>query len=337
MNSKFLSPAVTAFLILLLVMLYPEKIMTQKKNPMSLAGLRRAAPSQVAMQGRFRVTLTGFTVNKATTESVLSTDGAGDEVYAMVNFAELWSSNNIFGALQRRQSLVYGDISGHRAQVAVTGIPLNHPAQPWVVRAGSASPSGGLVSGDSFPVPGEDATIRSEGQLPNANTNTRLIPMILWEGELRQGGPHPNSVVIIPTIWENDNVQDVLNVWSRQADAFLRRFAANSSRFIMGTARRPLVEQVDTVLSTVPQRNDFDRPIGMDGGAFNPLSATPDPATFIPAVMLLTFNSAQEAASSTSNSSMHGRGVVEIRYRDGQSYGPGDYTIFLLVEHLPDH
>jgi hypothetical protein len=48
-------------------------------------------------------------------------------------------------------------------------------------------------------------------------------------------------------------------------------------------------------------------------------------------VLTLTFDSAQDAANSTSR----GRGVVEITYRDGQSYGPGCYTIFLLVERLP--
>ncbi len=310
MKSKLLSFSIMFFLSLTLFVIKPTTIVAQE-------------------HARFRVTLTGFIVNRATTESVLSTDGAGDEAFVLANFAELWSSNNIFGALQRRQSLVYGDISGHRVQVAVTGTPLNHAAQPWVVKAGSASPSGGLRTNDKFPVAGEDPVIRSEGQLPNATTLSRVIPMILWEGELRRGGQHPNAVVIIPTIWENDNVPDVLNIWNRQVDNWIRHFAATSDRFFSPTSRQPLVQQVDTVLSTVPQRNDFDRPIGMDGDAFNPLAATPNPATFIPAVMLLTFNSAQEAASGSTH------GGVEITYRDGQSYGPGSYTIFLRVDRLP--
>ena len=155
--------------------------------------------------------------------------------------------------------------------------------------------------------------------------------MLLWEGELRRGGTFPNAVVIIPTLWENDNMLDLLNVWNRQVDDYLRRFAANSARFISGTGRRQLVEQVDEVLNTVPQRNEFDRPIGLDGDAFNPLAASPKPATFIPAVMLLTFDSAVNAANSTTQ----GPGGVEITYRDGQSYGQGSYTIFLRVERLP--
>ncbi len=86
------------------------------------------------------------------------------------------------------------------------------------------------------------------------------------------------------------------------------------------------------VLGTIPERNDFDRPVGMDGDTFNPLAASPAPATFIPAVMLLTFSSAQAAADSTTQ----GRGVVEITYRDGHNYGQGSYTIFLRVDRLKD-
>src|SRR6266700_3700465 len=104
-----------------------DKLMKSKPLPLAIVLFFSSAllmfwpvATEAQEQARFRVTLTGFRVNNATTESVISTDGAGDEVFALVNFAELWSSNNIFGALQRRQSLVYGDISGHRAPVAVT-------------------------------------------------------------------------------------------------------------------------------------------------------------------------------------------------------------------------
>jgi hypothetical protein len=197
-----------------------------------------------------------------------------------------------------------------------------------VIKAGMASNSGGLVDRDRVGTVGEMPPIPANA---NAATRARLIPMILWEGELRRGGPQPNAVVLLPTIWESDNVPDVLEIWHRQANNWIRHFAARSAQFVNGRSRRQLVAQVDTVLSTVPQRNDFDRPIGTDGDAFNPGSASPAPATFIPAVMLLTFDSAQEAA----NSIAHGRGVVEITYRDGQAFGPGSYTIFLRIDRLP--
>jgi hypothetical protein len=279
-------------------------------------------------QGRFRVTFTGFVVNHDTTESVLSIDGAGDEVYVLANFAEMWSSNRIFGALQRRQSLTYGDTAGRSGPVDARnlGIALIHPTDFSTVQLGTMSSTGGLKTGNQYPPP--------EGQItrPNAReaARARMFPMVLWEGELRDNGPQANAVLLMPTIWESDNVPDVLNIWNRQADDYIRRFATHAEQYISLRTRRPLVEQFETVLNTIPQRNDFDRPIGMGGGAFNPSAASPEPATFIPAVMLLTFNSANTAALSTT----YGPGVVKIDYADGPNYGQGNYTIFLRVERL---
>lgn len=264
-------------------------------------------------QGRFRVTLTGFRVNHDTSEHVFSIDGAGDEIFAMVNLSELRSSNVFSETLRRRQSLFYGDTSARN--------------DFSTVHAGSASNTGGLRTRDPYPCPGEQAAT-------SPSSPGRLIPMILWEGELRRGGSRPNATVIIPTIWENDNLPEVLNVWQGQVDSYLEQVSVESERFITGPARRPLVTQADIVLSTIPRLIDFDRPIGMDGDPFSPFTFTPRPATFIPAVMFLTFSSAQEAVSSNANSGIRARGVVEITYRDGRNYGPGSYTIYLLVERL---
>lgn len=282
-------------------------------------------PAAQPERGHFRVTMMGFLVSNATTENILSTDGAGDEVFALVNFAELSSSNSIIGRVQNRQSMLYGDISGHRFPV---GVGMVSGGQPTVIQAGQASPTGGLRNPDRVGLGGEmPATPRNA----NAATRARLIPMVLWEGELSRGGPNPNSVVILPTIWENDNVKDVMfDVWNASAAPnFIRRFAGN----LRGGVPRPLVEQVEAnmMIMPTPQRNDFDRPIGIDGEPFNPFTAIPDRTTFIPAVMLLTFNSAQEAA----NSVAQGQGIIEIHYRDGERYGRGIYTMFLRVERLP--
>jgi hypothetical protein len=303
MNSKLFSPIIIG--ALLLVLLCPEKTIQQ------------------VVQGRFRLTLTGFVVNNQTSDNILQSDGKGDEVYALVNFGEIWSTNRIFGALQRRQSLVYGDPTGFPH---APGSHL-HPGETGPVQAGSAGTSGGLVTGNRYPPPEGPATRPTA----SAATQARMLPMILWEGDLRRGGPQANAVLIMPTIWESDYAPDVLDIWNRQADNFIRRFATNSSRFFSESSRRPLVEQADIVLSTIPQRNDFDRPIGMSGDTYNPIAASPNPATFTPAVMLLTFDSAEAAANSTTQ----GRGVIEITYRDGQNYGPGSYTIFLRLQRLP--
>ena len=278
----------------------------------------RVAVLPTRATGHFRVTLTGFTVNQQTLEGPTSIDGAGDEVFVMVNSAEVGPANIIFGPLESRQSLRYGDTSG-----------LGSHTIPRILHAGRASDTGGLQTNDAYPPPGVEAETWPSA---DAATRARLIPMVLWDGYLRRGAPLPNAAIIIPTIWENDNNEEVLNIWNRQVDTYLRRLASTSGGLFTGEASRKLLVRTDTVLSTIPQVLYFDRPIGMEGDTFNPLAAVRLPATFVPAVMFLTYDNAEEAASGTSNSG--GRGVVEITYRDGRNYGAGSYTIFLLVERL---
>jgi len=279
------------------------------------------SPLVTPATGRFRVTLTGFLVNQQTLEGPFSIDGRGDEVFALVNSAELGPSNNILGPFESRMSVRYGDTEGRGSNTI-----------PGTLRAGRASETtGGLLSGD--PYPPRSGVIET---LPHASPaiRARLIPMVLWQGELRRGGPNPNAAVIIPTIWENDNTPDVLNEWNRQVESYFRILAAMSNAAVTNRVRPPLIQQRDVVLSTPPNVIDFDHPLGIQGDTFNPLAPAPL-ATFIPAVMFLTYDSAEAAATGTSNSISRGRGVIEITYRDGHNYGDGSYTIFLLVERLP--
>lgn len=271
-------------------------------------------PPVAAPRGRFRVTLTGFTVNNATVDDALQRDGRGDEVYALANVMEL--STSASPRILSPESLLYGDTSANS----------DHR---FVIRGGNAGNTGGFVSGNRYPAPGEEPE-----RLPNSadNVQVRLIPMVLWDGFLISG---ERAVVILPTIWEDDDFRgEVRDVWSTQAGSWLRNFAASAAPLVSGNARRSLITRDVDVMTTAIHRNSFDRPIGIDGSAFN-LAADPGLATFRPAVMFLTYDSALEAAASTANSSTRGRGVIEITYRDGTAYGPGSYTIFLLVERLP--
>src|SRR2546430_14649920 len=127
MKFKVLSLAMTCFLSLTFVMLYPATTGAQER-------------------GRFRVTLTGFVVNHETFDDALQRDGTGDEVFALVNSAEIWSSNRIFGALQNRQTLIYGDTSSHQT---IFFPSLEH--RGYRVQAGSAGRTGGFRTGDRYP------------------------------------------------------------------------------------------------------------------------------------------------------------------------------------------
>jgi hypothetical protein len=180
MKSKVLSLAMKVFLLLTFVMIY--------------------SATAEAQRARFRVTLTGFFVNHETWDDTLQRDGTGDEIFGLVNFAEVWSSNRIFGALQTRRSLLYGDINAGQTFFFP---PLLHPGPADTV---PASRSGGFHTNDSYPPRGERAATRPRAP---ESIRARMIPMILWEGELRRDGPQANAVVIIPTIWESDNAPDM--------------------------------------------------------------------------------------------------------------------------------
>jgi hypothetical protein len=158
--------------------------------------------------------------------------------------------------------------------------------------------------------------------------------MIVWQGPLRRGGPTANGVLILPTIWDMDLARDLRLAWNEQSANFMKRIALHSAGFVSGAQQRPLITQSDIALRWIPNQNDFDKPIGIKGAGFNPGAAAPDPATFAPAVMLLTFDAAAEAASSTARSAQGRRGVIDIRYQDADNYGHGDYTMFLLVERI---
>ena len=82
--------------------------------------------------------------------------------------------------------------------------------------------------------------------------------MTLWEGDLRVG-TDPNGVIILPTIWESDNVDEIWNSWNSAASTFLSNFARHSSGYVSGAMARPIVEQVGNVLTVIPQRKDYDR------------------------------------------------------------------------------
>jgi hypothetical protein len=111
-------------------------------------------------------------------------------------------------------------------------------------------------------------------------------------------------------------------------------YRSTSAPFVTGAVRRRIIERADTVLSIIPDQFDVSRPIGIEGGYYAPLVADAPPATFVPAVMFLTFSTAEKAAFQNTANRFEARGVIEITYRDGPNYGQGSYTIFLRVERL---
>lgn len=293
---------------------------TQGPNP-------RPTPGSVGIcEGcvRYRVTLTQFVVNNATSDSPVSRDGFGDEVFVAANFVEFSSHNDLIGTPGSKKSVIYGDTDGRPVGVGI--LPqLEHYPRYWTMRAGSGHPTGGLINGDQYPA--RNTTPRDPSDASTAMRG-RFIPMTLWEGDLRVGD-NPNGVLILPTIWESDNVDDIWNIWNRQAGTYLSNFARHSSGYVTGSSARQILLQVDNVFTVIPQRLDYDRPVGMQGQPFDPIAASPESATFIPAAIFLTAVKAEEAATYCRT-----HGDYKIDYRDGRLFGPGNYTVFVRVEQV---
>ena len=78
---------------------------------------------------------------------------------------------------------------------------------PARIRAGSASPTGGLLAGDS--VPGNPAA--AGATMPPSATS---FPLALWEGSLTYGR---EAVIIRPTLWVWNGGQQAFDVWAGMA------------------------------------------------------------------------------------------------------------------------
>ncbi|NUO64074.1 MAG: hypothetical protein HOQ11_17135 [Gemmatimonadaceae bacterium] len=123
-----------------------------------------AQPAPVYPPGKYRVSITGFTVNHETEDDMLQRDGKGDEVYFSVQVLRTKADGTLdtYPLTSRLvESAVYGDRNGFPNRVA----------------AGSRSDQGGLQTGDRVTLPS---------------------PIVLFEGALSGG------LLVTPTIWEWD-------------------------------------------------------------------------------------------------------------------------------------
>src|SRR3954471_19180265 len=127
-------------------------------------GLPRAqTPVNIDLAGRFRVTLTGFTVNRQSDDNILESDGKGDEVYIIAELAQYdsyWEYGRRPGLSQDHILINLGGNNGfhgrgnltlRRSLTSVVMGDVNNQNNPPRIQAGSASNLGGLRTGDRFP------------------------------------------------------------------------------------------------------------------------------------------------------------------------------------------
>lgn len=296
--------------------------------------------AQVARSGRYRVTLLGASVYRETWDTVLQTDGKGDEVFFVTDIQE-FTPRGAFVPV-RRKSPVYGDINGF----------------PQRLRAGSRSDKGGIRTGDTIPY--ADPWVR---KAPIAGDR---LPQLLWEGTLTDG---QNSIVIAPMVWEEDNgdwLAGSYNNFSRTAgDVFKIISSLNpSSNDVMFAALNRVAENSAPVaalsefLKAINPANwpgavagwfgkqitwvvgvSADRPIGQ--------TMVNDQYVFMPKVLFLNFKTAERLITQPPPPvpNLSGlpflrqvgpkpQGVIEVRLRDDDRLA-GDYALWLQIERLP--
>ena len=127
--------------------------------------------------GRYRVSLERFKAINVTAEDPFRNDGRGDEIFITTQVSE-YGANGSLVSTRMARTPTFGDVQ-------------NFPAR---VRAGSASPTGGIQPNDEYP-----AAAQYISQLQPATISN--LPYLLWEGDLSE---IKGAVILSPAIWESD-------------------------------------------------------------------------------------------------------------------------------------
>ncbi|MET9230013.1 hypothetical protein [Lentzea sp. NPDC003310] len=272
---------------------------------------------------RVRVVLTGFRCIKQTWDHAFEVDGKADEVFVQAEMGVLDST----GPHQpwNRRTVVYG-------QNAIAIPPSREfVPTPWAgrFRAGSASPWGGVQTGDVYP----PALPPWWQPFPPA---VDRLPLLLFE-RIAPVDSMKGLLTVIPSIWEYDNGTPLDPSWG---DAEARFIADLAKKFGAGAAALaplfPVLGAFGAALATVGQvlpdafllAKEFlgqpgDRPIGQRRHSDGQRS-------YDPAVLLIDLAKATSAAAVQYG---FGPGVYPIRRKDSGKIGDGEYDMFVKVTY----
>jgi hypothetical protein len=271
-------------------------------------------------RGMYRITLNGFQVTSAATEDAVTLDGAGNEVFAL-NYVRTYDRTN--GAILNQgvvESAVHGDTEGFGGRVP----------------AGSAKPTGGLISGDKFP----SATPWARSNSVSSNT----FPLLLWEGPLNDG---KEVVVISPFLFEwNGTLSDinrshviriVREEESGAAGAHWQQVAAalsSQSSSWGGPAQIGLSWADDANAIAGGSTNDitiFDKTIIRALGASVPYSRDKRLYVVPNTGIVITRELIEKALSPTTQIGGIGPGIIQVGLADKFPGAKGYYTLYLQV------
>jgi hypothetical protein len=260
----------------------------------------------------FRVQLQGFVVHRQTWDDALNSDGWGDEVYVVYNLDTI----DLLGRTDLIRTSSWGSFTSLYGD---TGGGSN------TVRAGSATPNGGLQTGDRYP--------------SGPWTSSTSVGSTFFEAELVRGR---SALVLIPAIFESDRSRSITDAYNRAVFASRTAVQGAVTELIRGPAlttaaqilRRGETLGLDGLTSSVLHGAGFtgesgDRPVGMVPPPPGRSTAT---YTFVPQGFVLTY----EAADAIVNNDLFGagRGVAVVRYNDDERLR-GQYSLFFHIERVP--
>jgi hypothetical protein len=148
----------------------------------------------VTTSGRYRVVATRFAAEDVTVDNLLDLDGKGDEIYGGFSMFHVNRINGQVLDQDLRRTKVHGQVIQGTDRVA----------------AGSATPNGGLVAGNSYPTASS-----------NAPGGDQTFPFLVWDGTLTN---NQDALVLLPSLWESDNDDSDFDEWFLSEKAALPVF-----------------------------------------------------------------------------------------------------------------
>jgi hypothetical protein len=261
--------------------------------------------------GNYRVLLKVAVATHESVDDPLSFDGRGDEFYAAAYWATfpfVWGAPSNAGVVQTR---VYGDI--HQA--------------PARIQAGTASPWGGIRSGNVIP-DGSAPVLQ-----PGIATYTDRLPLLVWQGVLQDSG---QILVVNPVLWESDNNATGnfpywWGWWSTPNGSGILQNKAYSAKRSVPIVGDWLGRMEDNIPIQPPMTvsHGMDRPLGI-GGLDLGWGSTPTPNanSLTPSGLILTRERIEQALG------VNRALLLAWRFHDRPSLD-GDYMLYIQIERMP--
>jgi hypothetical protein len=287
-----------------------------------------ATPSTTSFKAlvKYRLVALGFKVLEPATESLVESDGTGNEAFAAATIA---STTTAFAlpTVYSLRSPTYGEVTG------------SGKAFPGRIRAGTAARQGGLAKGDVVPA-------GLSLQAATGTVSTTGFPLLLWEGRLSSTG----MIVVHPTLWEEDNSATSYNGWLGRVEGLAKKAyqAPDYPTTVITTLRDagqtgpggpgPITAVCfETLILTNPDLcvvQGHHRPLGL-AVERDALSNSAPVGRWYDRPVVLTQASIEAALRGVGTQPGTAPGVIVIPLREKGTEFQASYELYLRVERLP--